>query len=115
MYWEDPLVAFLPNMMRTCSQNVILRGRLMYNQGQLKDQNFYFIWQTRGEKSPPPKFQSVVTGISGMSSNITPVCLLQKYRYNKFNRISMHAIMNDKVTDNKKLYTKPKTARPPKN
>lgn len=36
---------------------------------------------------------------------------MQKYRYNKF----MHAIMNDKVTDNKKLYTKPKTARPPKN
>lgn len=87
----------------------------MYNQGQLKDQNFYFIWQTRGEKSPPPKFQSVVTGISGMFSNITPVCLMQKYRYNKFNRIFMHAIMNDKVTDNKKLYTKPKTARPPKN
>lgn len=77
----------------------------MYNQGQLKDQNFYFIWQTRGEKkniteSPLPKYQSVVTGISGMSSNITPVCLMQKYRYNKFNRIFMHAIMNDKVTNN---------------
>lgn len=26
----------------------------------------------------------------------------------------MHAIMNDKVTNNKKLHTKPKTARPPK-
>lgn len=105
MYWEDPLVAFLPqhdaHLFAECNSSweidvqsrTIKRSKLLFhlaNKGRKKNIT----------ESPLPKYQSVVTGISGMSSNITPVCLMQKYRYNKFNRIFMHAIMNDKVTNN---------------